>query len=69
MPLLEIDGVAREYGGVHAVQDASFDVAAGEWIGVIGPNGAGKSTLFNILGGQVKASAGHVRFGVRSPQK
>lgn len=65
MPLLEIDRVAREYGGVHAVQDVSFEVDAGEWVGVIGPNGAGKSTLFNILGGQVKASAGHVRFDGR----
>jgi branched-chain amino acid transport system ATP-binding protein len=62
MPLLEIDSVGRNYGGVHAVQGVSFDVSPGEWIGVIGPNGAGKSTLFNILGGQVAPSAGHVRF-------
>ena len=62
MPLLEIDGVSRRYGGVHAVEDVSFSVDPGEWVGVIGPNGAGKSTLFNILGGQVSASAGKVRF-------
>lgn len=65
MPLLEIDKVGRSYGGVHAVQGVSFNVDAGEWIGVIGPNGAGKSTLFNILGGQVIASSGHVRFDGR----
>ena len=65
MPLLEIAGVGRDYGGVHAVQGVSFDVAGGEWVGVIGPNGAGKSTLFNILGGQVRPSAGRVRFGGR----
>jgi branched-chain amino acid transport system ATP-binding protein len=61
MPLLEIDSVGRSYGGVHAVKDVSFDVSPGEWVGVIGPNGAGKSTLFNILGGQVLPSSGHVR--------
>lgn len=65
MPLLEIAGVGRDYGGVHAVQGVSFDVAGGEWVGVIGPNGAGKSTLFNILGGQVRPSAGRVQFGGR----
>jgi branched-chain amino acid transport system ATP-binding protein len=65
MPLLELDGVGRRYGGVHAVEDVSFAVDAGEWIGIIGPNGAGKSTLFNILGGQVKASTGHVRLAGR----
>ena len=62
MPLLEIDGVGRNYGGVHAVRDVSFSVGAGEWVGLIGPNGAGKSTLFNVLGGQVTPSSGHVRF-------
>ena len=65
MPQLEIDAVGRNYGGVHAVQNVSFGVDKGEWIGVIGPNGAGKSTLFNILGGQVSPSAGHVRLDGR----
>jgi branched-chain amino acid transport system ATP-binding protein len=62
MSLLEIDAVSRRYGGVHAVEDVSFTMEPGEWIGMIGPNGAGKSTLFNILGGQVAPSSGHVRF-------
>lgn len=66
MSLLEIDSVGRRYGGVHAVQDVSFNVEAGEWVGVIGPNGAGKSTLFNILGGQVTASSGAVRLDGRN---
>ncbi len=60
--LLEIEAVSRRYGGVHAVQDVSFQLKTGEWIGVIGPNGAGKSTLFNIVGGQIPASGGRVRF-------
>jgi branched-chain amino acid transport system ATP-binding protein len=65
MPLLEIAGVGRRYGGVHAVEDVSFSVGPGEWLGVIGPNGAGKSTLFNILGGQVAPSSGKVTFDGR----
>jgi branched-chain amino acid transport system ATP-binding protein len=65
MSLLELQGVGRRYGGVHAVEDVSFGVEPGEWVGVIGPNGAGKSTLFNLLGGQVSASAGRVRFDGR----
>ncbi len=62
MPLLELDAVSRRYGGVHAVENVSFSMEPGEWVGVIGPNGAGKSTLFNALGGQVLASSGRVRF-------
>ncbi len=62
MPLLEVRSVSRRYGGVHAVQDVSFDLDVGEWIGVIGPNGAGKSTLFNTLGGQIAPSSGKVAF-------
>lgn len=65
MPLLEIGGLSRTYGGVHAVQDVCFDVEPGEWVGVIGPNGAGKSTLFNLLGGQVAPSSGSVRLAGR----
>lgn len=62
MPLLDLQGIGRRYGGVHAVEDVTFGVEAGEWVGVIGPNGAGKSTLFNLLGGQVDASGGRVLF-------
>lgn len=60
-PLLDVESVSLRYGGVHAVSDVSFSLAAGEWIGVIGPNGAGKSSLFNILGGQARATSGRVR--------
>jgi len=61
-PLLEVSGVARRFGGVHAVRDVDLDVTAGELHAVIGPNGAGKSTLFRLVGGQLPASAGTVRF-------
>lgn len=65
MSLLEVRKVGRRYSGVRAVHDVSFNVDAGEWVGVIGPNGAGKSTLFNTLGGQVTASSGKVIYDGR----
>lgn len=62
MNLLEAEGLTKQFGGVRAVDDVSFAVPAGQWLGVIGPNGAGKTTLFNMLGGQVRPSAGRIRF-------
>jgi ABC-type branched-subunit amino acid transport system ATPase component len=62
-PLLEIEGVHKSYGGVHAVRDCSFTVAQGSITGLIGPNGAGKSTLVNLVSGFQKADSGVIRFG------
>lgn len=62
MPLLEVREVTKRFGGLVALQDVTFSVEAGEILWVIGPNGSGKSTLFNVIGGQVPASAGTVRF-------
>jgi branched-chain amino acid transport system ATP-binding protein len=58
---LEVAGIWRAFGGVHAVRDVSLSVAPGELRAVIGPNGAGKSTLFALIGGQLAADAGTVR--------
>ena len=49
--LLDVHGVTKRYGGLVANNDISFQVAAGELVGIIGPNGAGKSTLFDLLTG------------------
>ena len=60
-PLLEVRGVTKQFGGVRAVRECSFDVAEGEIKAVIGPNGAGKTTLFNVITGFYAPTAGQVR--------
>ncbi len=58
--LLEVRDVAHAFGGVRAVDGATFDVEAGSITGLIGPNGAGKSTLFNCISGFLRMRSGHV---------
>jgi branched-chain amino acid transport system permease protein len=72
--LLQVVRVVKRFGGLVAVDDVSFDVRAGEIVGLIGPNGAGKSTMFNLLTGTLRMTAGRVRFAGRditglAPQK
>jgi branched-chain amino acid transport system ATP-binding protein len=62
MPLLEVSGLSRAFGGLRAVHDVSFAVEAGQVVGLIGPNGAGKTTLFNLVAGSLKPDAGRVVF-------
>jgi ABC-type branched-subunit amino acid transport system ATPase component len=64
--LLEARGLVREFGGLLAVEDVSFSVAAGTITGIIGPNGAGKSTVLGILAGEIRPSRGSVRFDGRN---
>ncbi len=61
-PILEVQDLVKHYGGVRAVDGASFTVDRGSITGLIGPNGAGKSTALNVIGGFIPPSAGHVRF-------
>ncbi len=60
--LLSIEGATRRFGGLVAVNGVSFDMKAGEILGLIGPNGAGKSTMFNLITGALKSNAGSFRF-------
>ena len=61
-PLLEVDGLRKEFGGVVAVDGATFSVAEGSLTGLIGPNGAGKSTTFNCITGIHEPTGGQVTF-------
>ncbi|MFM0137019.1 branched-chain amino acid ABC transporter ATP-binding protein/permease [Caballeronia grimmiae] len=61
-PLLTVDKARKQFGGLVAVNDVSFDVKAGEIIGLIGPNGAGKSTTFNLVTGVLQATSGAITF-------
>jgi branched-chain amino acid transport system ATP-binding protein len=60
--LLVVRDVVRSFGGVRAVDAASFEVERGSITSLIGPNGAGKSTLFNVVSGFLRAEAGTVTF-------
>ncbi|MBO0807215.1 MAG: ATP-binding cassette domain-containing protein, partial [Actinobacteria bacterium] len=59
-PILEVRGVVREFGGMRAVDEASFVVGRGSLTGLIGPNGAGKSTLLAMLAGTLPVTSGRV---------
>jgi branched-chain amino acid transport system ATP-binding protein len=59
--LLEVGGVSKRFGGVHAVQDVSFRVEQGMIKAIIGPNGAGKTTLFNLVSGFATPDQGTIR--------
>src|ERR1700728_5026869 len=60
--LLELDGVAKFYCAIKAVDTVSLAIAAGEALAVIGPNGAGKTTLFNLITGDVAPTKGRITF-------
>jgi branched-chain amino acid transport system ATP-binding protein len=60
MEILKVENLSKSFGGLHILQDICFSAEAGAKIALIGPNGAGKSTLFNVLGGQLPASHGHI---------
>ena len=60
--LLDVNQVRKQFGGLVAVNDVSFQVKAGEIIGLIGPNGAGKSTTFNLVTGVLGLTSGQVTF-------
>ena len=64
-PLLEVKGLVKHFGGVRAVDGASFAVPEGSITALIGPNGSGKTTVFNLIGGTMAPDAGEVWFDGR----
>ena len=60
--LLVVDRARKQFGGLVAVNDVSFEVKAGQIVALIGPNGAGKSTTFNLVTGVLQATSGHIHF-------
>ena len=60
-PALELAGVSKRFGGVHALTDVSLSVRPGEVVALVGDNGAGKSTLIKIISGIIPADAGEIR--------
>jgi len=62
MSVLAIRSLSKAFGGVHAVNNVSFEIAQGEFLAMIGPNGAGKSTCFNMINGQLTPDSGRIQF-------
>jgi branched-chain amino acid transport system ATP-binding protein len=61
-PLLRLENVTMQFGGVTALNSVSFDVKPQEILGLIGPNGAGKTTVFNVITGVYQVSSGVISF-------
>jgi branched-chain amino acid transport system ATP-binding protein len=62
LPLLALESVSKSFGGIRAVHSISFEVRAGESLGLVGPNGAGKTTLFNCVCGQLRHDEGRIEY-------
>jgi branched-chain amino acid transport system ATP-binding protein len=61
MPLLEVEQVSKDFGGVRAIHHVSFSLEEGELLGIMGPNGSGKTTLFNLIAGFLAPDGGSIR--------
>jgi branched-chain amino acid transport system ATP-binding protein len=60
--ILEVTGLNKHFGGLHAVKDFNLELFEGDRLAIIGPNGAGKTTLFNLLTGYHKVDSGRILF-------
>jgi len=60
--LLSVQGVTKQFGGLQALTQVTFDLPQGQILGLIGPNGAGKTTLFNVINGVYRPEVGRIIF-------
>lgn len=60
--ILQVKGMTKDFGGLRAMDDLSFDLGHGESLGIIGPNGSGKTTLVNLISGFVRPDSGSVLY-------
>jgi len=60
--ILQVKGMTKDFGGLRAMDDLSFDLGHGESLGIIGPNGSGKTTLVNLVSGFVRPDSGSVLY-------
>jgi branched-chain amino acid transport system ATP-binding protein len=63
--LVELEGVSKSFGSLHALDDVSLTLDEGEAVGIVGPNGAGKTTLLNVVSGSTRPDRGRVLFAGR----
>ncbi len=61
-PILQVEGLTKQFGGLVALHNVTFDLPKGRILGLIGPNGAGKTTMFNVINGVYPATEGRVTF-------
>lgn len=64
--MLEIQNISKRFGGITALNEVSFRIAEGSFVGLIGPNGSGKTTVFNLISGALKPTAGEVIYQGRT---
>ena len=60
MSLIEVKGLTKSYGDVHAVRGVDLSIEQGEIFSILGPNGAGKSTFLKIISGEMDPTSGHI---------
>jgi branched-chain amino acid transport system ATP-binding protein len=60
--VLRVEGLARRFGGITAVDEVTFDLAPHQILGLIGPNGAGKTTIFDLISGLLPSNGGRIHF-------
>lgn len=68
-PVVECTGLARHFGGVHALDGLDLHIHEGELVGLVGPNGSGKTTLVNLLSGAIRPTRGSIRIAGRDTSR